>query len=331
MANESGVLVFGEAAEGGGLAAISLELLGAARRLGEQLGQSVSAAILGQGVESLAQELIAGGADKVYVVDDALLATYQGDAYLPAAVKVCQEANPAVVLLPQTMTGRDLSPRLAHRLGTAAVMDCIELKVKDGRVVMTRPCYGGNANADYTCKAMPQMATVRGKSQEPLAPDPSRKGEVVKVAAGVDASAVRAKLVERRKEEAAGVRLEDAEAVVCGGRGMGSPEAFKELEDLATILGGATGATRAACDLGWYPVPQQIGLTGKIVSPTLYIAIALSGASQHMAGVSGAKTIVAINKDPEANIFRFCRYGVVADWKAVLPALKEKVRQLKAQ
>jgi electron transfer flavoprotein alpha subunit len=112
---------------------------------------------------------------------------------------------------------------------------------------------------------------------------------------------------------------------------MGSPEAFKELEDLATILGGATGATRAACDLGWYPVPQQIGLTGKIVSPTLYIAVALSGASQHMAGVSGAKTIVAINKDPEANIFRFCRYGVVGDWKAVWPAFKEKVRQLKAQ
>src|SRR4030065_585653 len=138
---------------------------------------------------------------------------------------------------------------------------------------MPRPCYGGNANADYTCKAMPQLATVRGKSQEPLPPDPSRKGEVVKVAAGVDASAVRAKLIERRKEEAAGVRLEDAEAVVCGGRGMGSPEAFKELEDLATILGGAVGATRAACDLGWYPVPQQIGLTGKIDSPTLYAAI----------------------------------------------------------
>jgi len=331
MANESGVLVFGEAAEGAGLAAISLELLGAARRLGDQLGQPVRAAILGKGVESLAQELIAGGAEKVYVVDDALLGEYQGDAYLPAAVKVCQEANPAVVLLPQTVVGRDLAPRLAHRLGTAAVMDCVELKVKDGRVVMTRPCYGGNANADYTCKTMPQMATVRGKSQEPLAADPSRKGEVVKVAGGVDASAVRTKLVERRKEEAAGVRLEDAEVVLCGGRGMGGADAFKQLEELAAVMGGAVGATRAACDMGWYPVPQQIGLTGKIVSPTLYIAVALSGASQHMAGVSGAKTIVAINKDPEANIFRFCRYGVVGDWKAVWPAFQQKVRELKGQ
>jgi len=331
MANESGVLVFGEAAEGGGLAAISLELLGAARRLGGQLGQPVQAAILGQGVEPLAQELIAGGADKVYVVDDALLAQYQGDAYVAAAVKVCQEANPSAVLLPQTPIGRDLAPRLAHRLGSAAVMDCIELKVKDARLVMTRPAYGGNANADYTCKAMPQIATVRGKSQEPLAPDPSRKGEVAKVAAGIDAAAVRAKLVERRKEEAEGVRLEDAEVVVCGGRGMGSVEGFKELEDLANMMGGAVGATRAACDMGWYPVPAQIGLTGKIVSPTLYIAVALSGASQHMAGVSGAKTIIGINKDPEANIFRFCRYGVVADWKAVFPAFKQKVRELKGQ
>ncbi len=331
MPNESGVLVFGEAAEGGGLAAISLELLGAARRLGQQLGQPVQAAILGQGVESLAQELIAGGADKVYVVDDPSLAQYQSDAYLPAAVKVCQEANPSVVLLPQTSIGRDLAPRLAYRLGTAAVMDCTELAIKSGQLVMTRPCYGGNANADYTCKAAPAVATVRGKSQEPLAPDPSRKGEVVKVAAAADPAAVRAKLIERRKEEAVGVRLEDAEVVVCGGRGIGSGDGFKELEDLANMMGGAVGATRAACDLGWYPVPQQIGLTGKIVSPTLYIAVALSGASQHMAGVSGAKTIVAINKDPEANIFRFSRYGIVGDWKAVWPAFKQKVRELKAQ
>ncbi|KPK46990.1 MAG: hypothetical protein AMJ77_04570 [Dehalococcoidia bacterium SM23_28_2] len=329
MANESGVLVFGEVEEGA-LASISSEMLGAARRLADQLGQPVQAALLGQGVESLAQGLIAAGADKVYVVDDPALAEYQSDAFLPAAEKVCREANPSIVLLGQTDVGRDLAPRLAFRLETAVAMDCLDLAVSDGRLVMTRACYGGNANAQHTCKTMPQMATVRVKSQEPLAPDSSRQGEVVKIAAGVDASAVRTKITDRRKEEAEGIRLEDAEVIVGGGRGMGSVEAFQTLEELAGLMKGAVGATRAACDMGWYPIPKQIGLTGKVVSPTLYIAVAISGASQHMAGLSGTKNIIAVNKDPEANIFRYCRYGIVGDWKTVIPPFLNKVRELKS-
>ncbi len=329
MANESGVLVFGEVAEGA-LAGISSEMLGAGRQLADQLGQPLQAAILGQGVESLAQGLIAAGADKVYVVDDPALAEYQSDAFVSAAEKVCREANPSVVLLGQTDVGRDLAPRLAFRLETAVAMDCLDLAISDGRLVMTRACYGGNANAQHTCKTMPQMATVRIKSQEPLAPDSSRKGEVAKVAAGIDASAVRTRITDRRKEEAEGIRLEDAEIIVGGGRGMGSVEAFQTLEELAGLMKGAVGATRAACDMGWYPIPKQIGLTGKVVSPTLYIAVAISGASQHMAGLSGTKNIVAINKDPEASIFRYCRYGIVADWKTVIPPFLSKVRQLKS-
>jgi electron transfer flavoprotein alpha subunit len=330
MANESGVLVVAEVAEGAP-AAITSELLGAARRLADQLGQPVQAALLGQGVEPLAQQLIAAGADKVYVVDEPVLAEYQSDAFVPAAEKVCREANPSIVLLGQTDIGRDFAPRLAYRLGTAVAMDCLDLAISDGRLVMTRACYGGNANAQHTCKTMPQMATVRVKSQEPLAPDSSRQGEAIKVAAGIDPAAVRTKIAGRRKVEVEGVRLEDAEVIVGGGRGMGSAEAFQTLEELAGLMKGAVGATRAACDQGWYPVPKQIGLTGKVVSPTLYIAVAISGASQHMAGLSGAKNIVAINKDPEANIFRYCRYGIVGDWKAVVPPLLNKVRQLKAE
>jgi len=316
MANESGVLVVAEVAEGA-LAGISAEMLAAARRLADELGQPVQAALLGQGVESHAQGLIAAGADKVYVVDNPILAEYQSDAFVPAAEKVCREANPAIVLLGQTDIGRDLAPRLAVRLETAVAMDCA--------------CYGGNANAQHTCKTMPQMATVRVKSQEPLAPDTSRQGEVIKVAADIDPSAVRTKITGRRKEEAEGIRLEDAEVIVGGGRGMGSTEAFQTLEELAGLMKGAVGATRAACDMGWYPIPKQIGLTGKVVSPTLYIAVAISGASQHMAGLSGAKNVVAVNKDPEANIFRYCRYGIVGDWKTVIPPFLNKVRQLKAQ
>jgi electron transfer flavoprotein alpha subunit len=329
MANENGVLIFAESIDGA-LAPITGELLAAARRLGGSLGQPACAALLGSGVSGLAQEAIASGADKVFVADDAQLAQYTTDAYVAAMQQVCSQANPAVLLLGQTDIGRDLAPRLAFRLGTTVAMDCVELDVQNGKLAMTRPCYGGAARAVHTSKTMPQMATVRVKSNEPLARDASRQGEVVTVSVSLDPSALRTKLIERRKAEAAGIRLEDAEAVVCGGRGIGGPEGFQVLDQLASVLGGAVGATRAACDLGWRPVSEQIGLTGKVVSPTLYIAVALSGASQHMAGCSGAKNIIAINKDPEANIFKSARFGIVGDYRQVMPALLEAVKKLKS-
>jgi electron transfer flavoprotein alpha subunit len=329
MANENGILVVAETADGQ-LAPVTAELLGAARRLAGELNQPVYAALLGSGVEALAQEAIALGADKVFVAEDPLLAEYNTETHTAAMEKVCAEANPSAVLIGQTNTGRDLAPRLAFRLGTAVAMDCVELAVESGKLIMTRPCYGGSAMAALSSNTMPAIATVRAKSQEPLERDASRSGEVAKVAPGLDASALRAKVVERTKAEAEGIRLEDAEVVVCGGRGIGSAEGFGSLEELAKILGGAVGATRAACDLGWRPVAEQIGLTGKVVSPTLYFAVAVSGASQHMTGCSGSKNIVAINKDPEANIFRSSRFGIVADYKQVMPALVEACRNLKS-
>jgi electron transfer flavoprotein alpha subunit len=327
MANENGILIVAEVADGQ-FSPVGAELLGAARRLAGELKQPVYAALLGSGVEGLAQEAIAFGADKVFLAEDPLLAEYNTDTHTAAMQKVCAEANPSVVLLGQTNTGRDLAPRLAFRLGTAVAMDCIELGVDSGKLLMTRPCYGGSAQAIYTCKTMPQMATVRAKSQEPLERDASRSGEVVKVETGLDASVLRAKVVERKKAEAEGIRLEDAEVIVSGGRGIGSTEGFAALEELAQVLGGAVGATRAACDLGWRPVADQIGLTGKVVSPTLYIAVAISGASQHMTGCSGSKNIVAINKDAEAGIFKASRFGIVGDYKQVMPALLEACRKL---
>ena len=328
MANENGVLVFAETANGS-LASITGELLAAARRLSDSLGQPACAALLGSGVAGLADEAVALGADKVFVADDAQLAQYASDAYVVAMQQVCAQANPAVLLLGQTDAGRDLAPRLAFRLGTTVAMDCVELDVQDGKVAMTRPCYGGAARAVHTSKTMPQMATVRAKSNDPLGKDPSRKGEVATVSVSLDPSALPTKVLERKKAEAAGIRLEDADAIVCGGRGIGGPEGFQVLEELAGLLGGAVGATRAVCDLGWRPVAEQIGLTGKIVGPTIYVAVALSGASQHMAGCSGSKNIIAINKDPEANIFKASRLGIVADYRQVMPALVEAVRKLK--
>jgi len=326
MANETGILVLGEVAEGK-LTTFSTELLGAARRL-EGAGGAVSCALLGSAVESAAQDAIAFGADKVYVVEDPALADYSTDGWVQAMQKVVGEANPAIIIIGQSNIGRDVAPRLAFRLNTTACMDCLELSVSDGKLSATRGSWGGNARSVHSFNTMPQIATVRVKSQEPLERDESRKGEVVKVDAGLDPSSIRTKLLERKEVSAEGVRLEDAEVIVGGGRGIGSEEGFKVLEDLAGQLAGAVGATRAACDMGWRPVADQIGLTGKVVSPTLYIAVALSGASQHMAGCSGAKNIIAVNKDSEANIFKLSRFGIVEDYKKVMPALLEAIKKL---
>jgi electron transfer flavoprotein alpha subunit len=209
-------------------------------------------------------------------------------------------------------------------------MDCIELAI-DGetkRLLQTKPVYGGNARAIFSGETEPQIATVRAKAMTPLERDAARQGEVITLEAGLDPAAIRTKVLEKVSQEVEGVRLEAAPVVVSGGRGIGSAEGFKQLEELAKLLKGAVGASRPPCDNGWVPDVLQVGLTGKIVAPELYIAVALSGSSQHMAGCSGCKNIVAINKDAEANIFREARYGVVGDWKKVLPAFTEKVREM---
>lgn len=330
MAEYKGVMVCGEIIEGK-LAPITTELLGGGRGLADNLGEELSLVLMGSDIGDLGKEAIAFGADKVYVVDDPLLKDYQTDSYLAVIEKVVNQVSPNILLLGQTSMGRDLAPRLAFRLDTAVSMDCVELAIDpDSKLLLqTRPVYGGNARAIYTCEeTKPQMATVRAKAMDPLERDDARKGEVITIESGLDPSMIRTKVVDKVKEEVVGVKLEDADVVITGGRGMGSADAFQELEPLAKALGAAIGATRPPCDNGWVPASLQVGLTGKIVSPTLYIAVALSGSSQHMAGCSGSKNIVAINKDAEANIFKEARFGVVGDYKKVLPAFTEKVKEL---
>jgi electron transfer flavoprotein alpha subunit len=332
MPEYKGVMIFGEVVEGK-LSAMATELLGCGKKLAGDLGQELSAIILGSNVASLAQEAIAFGADKVYLVDDAILANYQTEPYVAVVEKVIKQIAPKVVLMGQTSVGRDLAPRLAFRLGTVATMDCIALAIDPDtkRLQPTKPVFGGNARAIFAYETDPQIATVRAKTMSPLPKDASRKGEVVNIQAGLDPSIIKAKVVQKVKEEVKGVKLEEAPVVIGGGRGIGGPEGFKQLEELAKLLKGAVGCSRPACDAGWMPDSQQVGLTGKIVSPDFYVAVGISGSSQHMAGCSGAKVIVAINKDPEANIFKESRYGVVGDWKKVLPAFTQKVKELLAQ
>jgi len=330
MADNKGVMIIGECVECAPVA-ITYELLGVGRKLADSLGEPLSAVLLADKVGDAAKDVIAFGADKVYVVESPLLKDYVTDSYVNALEKLCQEVKPNILLVGQTPMGRDLAPRLAFRLGTGVTLDCLDLKIdpQTKLMVQTKPVYGGNALAEIVCeKTRPQMATVRPKTMEPLARNDARKGEIISFDPKLDASKVRAKFVERVKEKVEGVKLEDANVIVCGGRGMGGPDNFAMLKELATMLGGAMGASRPPCDNGWVPATLQIGLTGKIVSPTLYIAVAVSGASQHLSGCSGSKNIIAINKDAEANIFKVARYGVVGDYKKVMPPFINKVKEL---
>ena len=329
MAEAKGVVVLGGTTNGE-LDLTSRELLAAGRKVADDLGQELAIGILGASVEGPAQQAISHGADIVYSVTHPLLEQYQVDLNLAAAEALCREMNPSIVLIGRTIEGRELAPRLAFRLGVGLAQDCLEISADptSGRLLANRPVYGGNAVAVVSCDYTPQIAAVRPKVYEPLEPDRSRQGQVVSFPVELDSFLARSRVVDIVTEESTGVKLEDARVVVSGGRGLGGPEPFEDLEALAKLLGGALGASRAAVDSGWVPVSHQVGLTGKTISPDLYITVAISGASQHMAGCSSAKVIVAINKDSEANIFKEARYGVVGDWEQVVPAFTEAVREL---
>ncbi len=317
-----GTLIIAETA-GGAVAPLSFELLAAARALAGTGAGAVSALVAGD--ESLAQSLFERGADAVYLAPEDSLDPGHAESGAGAALAAREAADADIVLLGQSSLGRDLGPLVAFRLNTAVAMDCVALSLEGGRLRATRSCYGGNANAEVTWRGETQVATLKLKAWDPLPPDASRNGSVT----AIDATGEqRVRVISIEAAEATGVRLEDAEVIVSGGRGLGDPSAFGMMEELSGLLGGATGASRAACDLGWYPPSQQVGLTGKTVTPNLYIAVAISGASQHMAGMSGSKNIVAINRDPDANMVQVSRFAVVEDYKKVVPALIEAIKAL---
>jgi electron transfer flavoprotein alpha subunit len=329
--DNKGVLICGEIAEGK-LAPITIELLGIGRKLADDLGEELSVLLMGSTIGDVGQEAIAYGADNVYVAEDSLLEHYNSDAYTQVAANLCKKVLPSIVLLGHTDIGCDLAPRLNGRLGGGLAMESMALSIDPTTklLVSTRPVFGGNAHATVLSKTVrPQMATVRLKTVPPAERDDSRQGKVIPVEDKIDPSAITVKVVDRIKEEVEGVRLEDAEVVIAGGRGMGSTQDFGKLRELADILGGAVGATRVACDEGWAAATLQVGQSGKVVNPKLYIAVGLSGAMAHIAGCLGSKYIVAINTDKEANIFNVAHFGIVADHKEVLPALIEKFKELK--
>ena len=329
MADATGILVF-DAAGDGQLSSTGQELLAAGRGLADTLGQELSIGLVGADAGEAPQQAIAHGADRAYAVTNPALGAYHPDRYLAAMQALAAEAAPGIILIARNNEGRELAPRLAFRLGVGLAQDCLEVAADaaTGRLLANRPVYGGSAVAVVSCTQTPQIAAIRPKTYEPLAEDAGRTGQMVTFPVEIDPAVARTRVIDVVKEEAEGIKLEDARIVVSGGRGLGGPDPFAQLEELAGLLGGAVGASRAAVDSGWVPANYQVGLTGKTITPDLYITVAISGASQHMAGCSGAKAIVAINKDADANIFKEARYGVVGDWEKVIPALMATVREL---
>ncbi|HEY7676753.1 MAG TPA: electron transfer flavoprotein subunit alpha/FixB family protein [Candidatus Methylomirabilis sp.] len=331
MKTMPGILVV-TVGEGERLSRNALEVLGGAGRLGGRLGEGVAAVALGEKAEAAAPALIAHGAQTVYTVSNPLLKEYLAEPFLAALVPVCEQAQPRVILLATDSAGGDVAPRLAHRLRGSMVSECLEMDGAAGGqgLRFVRQTYGGKALAAMVPKALPAVVTVKLRTMEPAVPQDGRAGQTVPVSVDLRAAEARTRVLDRQAEESTGIKLEDARVVVSGGRGLKGSEGFKVLEELAQLLKGAVGASRAATDAGWVPASMQVGQTGKTVAPDLYIAVGISGATQHIAGMSGAKTIVAINTDPEAPIFKLAQLGVVADYRTMLPRLVAKCRELTA-
>jgi electron transfer flavoprotein alpha subunit len=288
---------------------------------------------MGKNVKDVAKNAIAYGADQAILVEGDEYYTYNTDGATYAMCALIEKYAPAVVLYGATNNGRDLGPRVACKLETGLTADCTALDIDEetGLLMSTRPTFGGNLMATIACPDhRPQMSTVRPGVFKKPALDASRTGEIVEEELHLDPAQQRVKLVERIKEVAQAVNLEEAEIIVAGGRGLKEKENFKLVEELAQVLGGTVGASRAAVDADWIPHAHQVGQTGKTVAPKLYIAIGISGAIQHLAGMSGSKTVVAINKDADAPIFGVADYGIVGDLFEVVPAMIEEIKALKA-
>lgn len=304
---------------------VSFELITLAHKLASALGGKVEGAVVGSQVRGVAETLAGAGVTQVYVADDASLAQFSPEAYAAALAQIVRQADPALVLMAASGHGKELAARAAAKLGLGLATDCIDARIESGTLFLIRPIYAGKAIATVRAKSLPVMATLRPN----LFPVSETNGSMAPLTTvAVPEVVSRSKIVESIKGEAKGVDLAEAKIVVSGGRGVKGPEGFEPLRQLSHTLGAALGASRAAVDSGWIDYTHQVGQTGKTVSPQLYIAAGISGAIQHLAGMSSSKVIVAINKDPEAPIFKIADYGIVGDLFQVIPELDKEFKDL---
>jgi len=323
-----GILVIAEQ-RGGSLRKISLELVSEGRRLADQSGQPLAVAVLGNQITEEAKKLAAYGAETIYVADAPELAAYTPEAYTAVLSELIKAKEPDIVLGGASQQGKELGARLAARLETGLAMDCTALRLDGGLLIGKRPMYAGKVIAEVVCEsARPQMATCRPNVFSIQEPDAARTAETVAVPVSIKPEDLRTTLVEELADQGGKVDLTEATCIVSGGRGMKDTENFVILEKLASVIGATVGASRSAVDAGWRPQSDQVGQTGKVVNPNLYIACGISGAIQHLAGMGSSKVIVAVNKDPDAPIFQKADYGIVADLFEVVPVLEEEFKKI---
>jgi electron transfer flavoprotein alpha subunit len=325
----SGVLVIAVTL-GEQLSPTTAELVGEAVRLSADLSGQVTALLAGKNIQRLAASLGRLGVDKVLVADSQSPTPPSPDWLLSAAEQAARQTEPATILLTHGAGGRDLGPSLAYRLETGIVTDATALRVEGGQLLITKPVFGGSAIAEFSVSSTPSVVTLRPRAFE-ADESPTAKEATVETIPTPEAEAGGAieVLEEVREQATTGPRLKDAKVIVSGGRGLGGPENWHYVDELAQVLGAAVGATRAVTDAGWVAPSLQVGLTGSTVAPDLYITIGISGAVQHIAGISGARNVVAINRDGDANIFKYARFGVVGDWKQILPSFTERLKELR--
>ena len=330
----SGIWIFAEQ-RNSKVSTVAMELLGAGRKLAEKTGEKLTAVLLGHDMDEQARELVHYGADEVLYIDDPSLAQFNDGPYASVLSALIEQNRPSIVLAGATFMGRSFIPMVASRVNTGLTADCTALNIDPdtGDLMQTRPAFGGNIMATIVCpRHRPQMATVRHKVMAAAPRDPHYKGEV-RIIRGVDGISVddRTKVLEVVEEIIDTVNLAEADIIVSGGRGLGGPEGFRIIEELALALDGAIGASRSAVDSGWIPYSHQVGQTGKTVQPKLYIACGISGAVQHLAGMQASDVIVAINKDADAPIFDVATYGLVGDLYQIIPEIIRSVNASRGQ
>jgi len=314
---------------GGKLRKISYELASEGRRLADQSGQPLAAVVVGSQIGEEAKKLIPYGPDTLYVADDPALADYIPEAYTAVLADLIKKQGPDIVLLGASAQGKEQAAKLAARLETGMAQDCVSFRLENGLLIAKRPLYAGKVYADVACEtARPQMAAARPNVLALAEPDPGRQAEIVAVPVDLKPDDLRTTLVESLAEASGKVDLTEATFIVSGGRGMKAAENFQVLEELAGVIGASVGASRSAVDAGWRSHTDQVGQTGKVVCPNLYIACGISGAIQHLAGMGSSKVIVAINKDPDAPIFQKADYGIVGDLFEIVPVLKEEFKKI---